>query len=306
MTCFLLAFAGPAFANVHTGLPYSTDGREVKSLYQLVDKELERKLTVAVTKSPDWKALIKQKKMAVGIVDISDPKFIRFARINGSVMMYAASLPKIAVLLAAEQTLEDGLMEETAQVKSDMRRMISRSDNKAATRMIDLVGLDRIEKVLTDPRYKLYNKERGGGLWVGRRYAATGERHPDPMLGLSHAATVSQVCRFYYLLAMGKLVSPERSKQMLEILSEPELHHKFVGILDRRAPDAMVFRKSGTWKNWHSDSVLVWGPAWRRYIAVALVESPKGDRILKDLMVTLDTLLEKESLLAAKPGILAN
>ena len=56
---------------------------------------------------------MRKKKMAVGIVDIGDPEAVRFARVNGSVMMYAASLPKIAVLLASAQALEDGRIKET-------------------------------------------------------------------------------------------------------------------------------------------------------------------------------------------------
>ena len=35
-----------------------------------------------------------------------------------------------------------------------------------------------------------------------------------------------------------------------------------------------IFCPSGTWKNWHADSVPVWGPVWRRYILVGLVEAP--------------------------------
>ena len=96
---------------------------------------------------------------------------------------------------------------------------------------------------------------------------------PEPIKGLSHAATASQVCRFYYQLAMGNLVSRERSREMLEILVNPEIDHKFVNTLKKTVPRAILFRKSGTWRTWHADSVLVWGPGWRRYIAVALVDN---------------------------------
>ena len=283
------------FAGVRLPLPYDRGEKPVKSLYTLVDKNFEANLQKAVNANPRWKALIRKKKMAVGIVDIGNPEAVRFARLNGSVMMYAASLPKIAVLLASAQALEDGRIKETPAVLADMRKMINRSDNPAATRMIDRLGFDYIEKVLTAPTYRLYNTERGGGLWVGKRYAAAGERYPEQLKGLSHAATATQVCRFYYLLSMGKLVNQQRSRQMLDILSDPALHHKFVGVLDERAPDATMFRKSGTWKDWHADSVLVWGPVWRRYIAVALVEDPDGETIMRDLIAVIDKLLEREN-----------
>ena len=62
--------------------------------------------------------------------------------------------------------------------------------------------------------------------------------HPrrDPLRGLIHGATVTQVCRFYYLMATGRLISPERSRQMLEYLNAPGIHHKFVHSLDILAP----------------------------------------------------------------------
>ena len=229
----------------------------------------------------------------MGLVDLKNPYQIRFARINGNEMIYAASLPKIAILLAAVDALEKGELKETHEIKEDMDRMIRYSDNQASTRMIDRLGYDKIEEVLTDPKYDLYDEDYGGGLWVGKRYAASGARHPDPMKGLSHAATVSQVCRFYYLLAMGKLVNWKRSKQMLEIMNDPGLHHKFVNTLDQIAPNAEVYRKSGSWKTFHADSVLVWGEdTRRRYILVALAQATQGEQIIRELVNIAEEVLE--------------
>lgn len=292
---------GAAHAQNLSDLPYDTSAKEFESLYRLVDHRLESKLRQELGKNRTWARMIRDRTLAVGIVDISDPENVRFARINGRVMMYAASLPKLAVLLAGMQSLEDGTLEETPGVLSDMRQMISRSDNLAATRMIDRIGMDKINAVMADPRYELYDPERGGGLWVGKRYAAEGKRLGDPIKGLSHAATVTQICRFYYLLSMGKLVSQDRSAQMLDILSEPELRHKFVRVLMKRIPHALLFRKSGTWRQWHSDSVLVWGPVWRRYIAAALVEDANGEKTLRRVIGVIDDLLEQEHALRTMP-----
>ena len=67
-------------------------------------------------------------------------------------MMYAMSLPKIAILLAATDAIEKGELFETPEVKKDMRLMISKSNNATATRMIDRVGYDKLEAVMTDPK----------------------------------------------------------------------------------------------------------------------------------------------------------
>jgi beta-lactamase class A len=272
-------------------LPYSVNKKQIKPLRELVDFKLQADIEKRLNKNPRWKTLIKSQKLAVGVVDISDPLKVRFARVNGNYMMYAASLPKIAILLTAEQAFEDGVLEETEEVKDDLRIMISKSSNSASTRMIDLLGYRMIEEVLTEPRYNFYDEEYGGGLWVGKRYASSGPRYPDPIMGLSHSATVSQVCRFYYLMAFGQLVTWERSEEMLEIMSDPELHHKFVNSISQIAPDAKLYRKSGTWESYHSDSILVWGDGWRRYILVALVDDVNGEKIIRNLLPAVEDVL---------------
>ena len=273
-------------------LPYTVSSKQLKPLRQLIDFKLQGSLEKQLNSNPKWKRLIKAKKMAVGVVDISDPYKIRFARVNGNEMMYAASLPKIAILLASQQSFEDGFLEETEEIQEDMKLMIAKSDNAASTRMIDRLGYKKIEEVLTDPRYNLYDEDFGGGLWVGKRYASDGPRYPDPILGLSHSATVSQVCRFYYLMAFGQLVSVERSAEMLDIMIDPKLHHKFVNSIEKIDPEAKLYRKSGTWQNYHSDSILVWGDEWRKYILVALVEDEKGETIIRNLLPQIEAILK--------------
>ncbi len=264
-----------------------------RPLLSFANIDLETDLNNALNANPEWAKLIKEKRMAVGLVDLKDPYNVRFAKVNGNEMMYAASLPKIAILLAMMDALEKGELEETDEINREMNAMICNSNNQCSTNLIDLLGYKKIEEVLTDPRYELYDEDNGGGLWVGKRYASSGTRHPDPIKGLSHAATVSQVCRFYYLLAMGKLVTFDRSRRMLDIMDDPALHHKFVNTLDQIAPNAEVYRKSGSWRSYHSDSVLVWGQdARRRYILVALTEAPDGEQIIRKLVNIVEEVLQ--------------
>ena len=281
-------------------LPLQLSDLKIKPLRSLVDANLQSKLERELKSNPQWKKLIDNKKMSVGLVDLSDPENARFARVNGNHMMYAASLPKIAILLAAMDAIEKGELIETNKVKADMRLMISKSNNAASTRMIDRVGYDKIESVMTDPNYDFYDEETGGGLWVGKRYGGGGDTNREPLKQLSHAASVTQVCRYYYLLAYGKLVNENRSKQMLDIFENPELHHKFVNTLDKIAPEARLFRKSGSWKNFHSDSVLVWGnDPNRRYILVALIDDPRGEQIIRDLVQPVEIVLNNPFTLTA-------
>ena len=292
---FLLLFIfSSIFLNDNqTGLPIKIADSKIKPLKELSDFSMQKSLEKELNANPTWKKLISQKKMAVGVVDLSNPNDVKYANVNGDFMMYAASLPKIAILLSAMDALEKGELKETSEIKTDMRLMIAKSDNQAATRMINRVGYNKIESVMTDPKYMLYDEEHGGGLWVGKRYGGGGDTNREPLKHLSHAASVNKVCRYYYLLANGKLVNYERSKQMLEIMGNPDLHHKFVAVLEKIAPQAKLFRKSGTWKTYHSDSILVWGTDTnRRYILVALIDDPKGGQIIKDLVTPVEKVLK--------------
>jgi len=57
-------------------------------LYDLTDADLQFGLESVLNEKPLWGRLIRQKRMAVGLVDLSREK-VRFARVNGDDMMYA-------------------------------------------------------------------------------------------------------------------------------------------------------------------------------------------------------------------------
>jgi len=270
---------------------------DIFPISQLQEKNLQKILDTEINSNPIWKGLVANKLMSVAVMDLSDPQNMKYAGINDSEMMYAASLPKIAILLAAMDAIDKGEMEYTKEIKKDLRLMISKSNNQASTRMIDRLGYKKIESVLRAPKRALYDEETGGGLWVGKRYASGGKTYREPLKNLSHAATTKQVCSFYYQLVLGNLVSDKSSKEMLKIMKDPALHHKFVNTLDKVAPDATVYRKSGSWKSYHSDSALVWGPK-RKYIIVALIDNKFGEQIIRDLVIPLERVMKKSRSIA--------
>jgi len=270
--------------------PIAVASTDWQTLYSRVDPPLQADMEKRLNANPEWARLIRSKKLAIGLVDLSGEQ-PRFARVNGNQMMYAASLPKIAILLGTYVSFEDGSLAETEEIHKDLADMIRVSSNSAATRLIDKVGMTKIQTVLKDPQYGFYDAKRGGGLWVGKRYASAGPRVGDPIFNISHGATATQVCRFFYLLASHRLINAERSMQMLNDLSDPHLHHKFVSQLDERAPGAEMYRKSGTWKQWHSDAIMVHGSKWRDYILVGLVESENGEGILRQVLPAMEEII---------------
>jgi len=230
------------------------------------------------------------KNLSIVVVDITDVSEPRMAYVNPNEMMYAASLPKIAILLGAFEKIAAGEMTLDDETLDKLKQMIRRSSNSAASEMLDRVGIDYLADLLQSPRYRLYDPEGHGGIWVGKEYGKAPAQKRDPLHNLSHGATALQVARFYYLLETGQLVSPQLSHLMKAILAETEIEHKFVKGLKTVQPDSEIYRKSGTWGPYHSDSAIIEHDG-RRYIAVALAKSRHGEQWLQKLIVALDEVV---------------
>lgn len=258
-------------------------------LAQSIDPSLQKRLEARL-KALGLARAADEGRLAVALVDITDTERPRVAEVNGNRMMYAASLPKIAILLGAFHKIESGQMALDEETRALLTQMIRYSSNRAATEMLNRVGKDYLAELLQSPRYRLYDARYNGGLWVGKEYGRGKAFRRDPLHHLSHGATAFQVARFYYLLETGQLVSPELTAVMKEILSRPGIAHKFVKGLLQTHPDARIYRKSGTWRQWHADSAIVEHDG-HRYIAVALAEDPHGGEWLTRLIVAMDELV---------------
>ncbi len=255
------------------------------------DAWLQMQLEGIVRKLGLWEA-VDNGELALLLAIVTDPASPRMAHLNGHRMMYAASLPKIAILFGAAVSIEQGRLQRTNELHQDMVDMIRVSCNDCATRVLEQVGREELIRLLQAPEYGFYDPDGQGGLWVGKDYAPSEAYHRDPLFGLSHGATAFQVARFYYRLEAGTLVGPESTRLMREALSKPGIDHKFVRGL-RGIPGLEMLRKSGTWKNFHSDSALVHYRG-QSYIMVGLAQNRNGDRWLSQLASPMNDLVRAQ------------
>lgn len=258
------------------------------TLWESSDVVLQQKLEKVVKQQGLWRQ-VTNKHLALVVVEIGTLQTPRLAELNGNQMYYAASLPKIAILLGAFVEIEAGKLKETQDLYKQMTDMIRYSSNTAANYVLSLVGGERILQILQDPDFALYDPQHNGGLWVGKPYGKSGAYHRDPLYNLSHGATAIQVARFYYLLETQQLLTPEYTLKMKEILSKPGISHKFVKGLEK-VPEIEIYRKSGTWKNCHADSALVECKD-SRYIIVGLSDSKHGEKWMEKLGLPLHTMI---------------
>ena len=236
--------------------------------------------------------LITSEKLSITLVDITDINNPKLAHVNGQNTLYAASLPKLGILLATFEEIHQGNLPLSRELYNSLENMIRNSSNKDATKLYELVGAERIADILRSDRYQFYNKDTGGGLWVGKPYAKNGVWKRDPLKNVSHGASGLQVARFYYLLERNELTDPSFCPIMKDILSDSNINHKFVKGLRTRQPTAEIYRKSGTWRDYHSDSALIERADGVTYIAVALSQSANGSKLLENIIVDLDKIMD--------------
>ncbi len=274
-------------------LPLSACAEDYPSLWDSQDPALQEQFEAALNKEvgQDFWNLVKQQQVGIALVDITERNKPKVAQINGDVMLYAASLPKIAILLGAFVEIERGNMQMDEATKSSLTRMIRNSSNKEATAVLNRVGIENLAEILQSDRYRLYDPSHNGGLWVGKPYGKGKAWQRDPLHGISHGATAMQAARFYYLGATQRLVAPELFPDLVEIMSKPAINHKFVKGLKKANPEAEIYRKSGTWRQYHADSGVVVADDYE-YIITALAVHPEGSEGMSWLIGLVDEVMK--------------
>mgnify|MGYP001546169829 FL=1 len=126
----MLVFVSPVLAENKDGYPL---------LWNSHDAALQQQLDGIMDRLGYHKA-ITDKRLAVVLVDITDLRKPRVAEVNGNRMIYAASIPKLAILLGAFVEFREGNLELDADTQTSLTQMIRYSSNKEATRMLNLIG----------------------------------------------------------------------------------------------------------------------------------------------------------------------
>ena len=273
----MMSEAGPGegkLAQLRLDFETPVDG-VLQAEFERVDRELVGKLGM------------EDQDRAAGLIDLRTG---RVALIHPDRMEYAASVPKIGILLAYFHLQGEAALEMDDATRHELGRMVKASDNGMAAKYSRELGLKAIQEVLNEQGF--YDRERGGGIWVGKHYGRSEERIGDPLADHSHAATVRQVLRFFLLLEQGELESPGASRAMKEIFAAPGIPHDeihFVAGLKGR--ELEVIRKWGAWEDWKHDAAVIRGPG-RQYILVGLTHHERGGEYLEGLARSVDDLLK--------------
>ena len=281
---FILLFF---FGNACSGEPTYPDLRDSH------DPEFQAELDAALADRPMFWDGVKNRDLTVVIADVTDLEHPSVAWYNPELMLYAASMPKIAIALGAIVEVDLGNLELDDELHQQLVNMIKRSSNKDATAVFNKVGVERLKEILQDERYgKLYDPERGGGLWCGKSYSKDSKVQRDPLKNLSHGASAIQAARFYYGYLNGTILDHKYMPLLKEMFGSPGIKHKFVKGLEGR--DVQVYRKSGTWGDFHADSgVFVRDDLTYIVVAVRQNRPEAGSDVITGIRIVDDLMLER-------------
>ena len=286
--CLLLCLSLPALC----GQSFASEPVH-PDLRDSYDPEFQAELDAALADNALFWSGVTNKELSIVIADVTDLEHPRVAWYNPELMLYAASMPKIAIALGALVEIELGNLELDDELHQQLVSMIKKSSNRDATAVLDKVGISRLAEILQDERYgKLYNPEYGGGLWVGKPYSKGVAVQRDPLHQLSHGASAMQAARFYYGIMNGTILGPQHLPLLREMFGKPGIKHKFVKGLEGRE-GLEIYRKSGSWRDFHADSG-VFVRENLTYIAVVIDRHPAAGRAMSTgIQIVDDLMLER-------------
>jgi beta-lactamase class A len=113
---------------------------------------------------------------------------------------------KLSILTEAYRQSEAGLRPLTDPLKSDLSRMIAVSDNEAANRLMDVLGLRNVNAAMT-------------ALGLSRTQLSNHFALANPPTGVFNRTSPADMARFMELLATDRVISPAASREIRSLLS---------------------------------------------------------------------------------------
>jgi beta-lactamase class A len=170
------------------------------SLQDLVENE--------ITHLKDRGHLLPADQISLQVFDLNEKKML--AEINGNVIRNAASLIKPFVMLAVFDAIARQDLQETPEIDHQLNRMIAVSDNGATNSLIRRLGKgDSLQGIIG------INALMGK---LGFPDTRLRELIPDGGKTYSNQTSVNDNTNFFRLLYDQKLISPQYSQKMNEIL----------------------------------------------------------------------------------------
>jgi len=299
---FVLSVVAPLFLSLATfaqpqAIPKPAEDVRIQGLQALVDNAVRQTLDKFSDKN------LKPDQLAVTLVDLRDPQRPLKAGYRGDAQIYPASVIKLFYLVAAHQWMEDGRLQDTAELRRAMRDMIVESYNEATHYIVDLLTDTTSGPELPPDGLEDWVNKRNA---VNRYFASLGytsinvNKKPwcEGPYGRETQAiktfkpsrnwlTTDATARLMTEIVTGKAVSAKHSLEMMELLKrdpfgaadkDPDSQAKFTG--PALPPGSKLWSKAGWTSETRHDAAYIKLPNGAKFVLVTFTMDHANERAL--------------------------
>ena len=243
--------------------------------------------------------------VAATLIDLRDPKNLKVASYHGDRQIYPASVIKMFYLAAIHGWLENGRIKSlTPELTRGLKDMIVDSSNDATHFIVDILTGTAGGGELAPRELKIYSDKRNA---VNRYFASLGyerinvnqKTYCEDLYGRErqfwnagknrNMLTTNATARLLAEIALGKSVSPERSKLMLNLLKRDfsgtskdadSQAHGFTALAlnELNLKDAKLWSKAGWTSKTRHDAAYIETPDGLKFVLVIFTENFANER----------------------------
>jgi beta-lactamase class A len=292
-------------AAVQSTLPQTSSSSEIRAtprVQRIVDGAVRRTLEQSAAKK------LEAVEMAVTLVDLRNPEGPAQGSYRGGEQIYPASVIKLFYLVAAHRWMEDGKLADTEELRRAMRDMIVDSYNEATGYIVDLLTDTTSGPELSPADMEIWYEKRNAvnryftslafqNINVNRKPWCEGpygrEKQSVNLHKPNHRnwLTTDATARLLTEIATGRSVTPERSRQMMELLKRdpfnPKAESQSREYTGKGLPEgARLWSKAGWTSETRHDAAYVELPDGNRFVLVVFTVNHANEKEIIPAAVT--------------------
>ena len=247
----------------------------------------------------------KSDDIAATLIDLRDPKQLRWADFRGDQPIYPASVVKMFYMAALHQQLQDGKVKSTPELMRGLKDMIVDSSNEATQYILDVLtdtssGAELPQIAFVKWQYKRNRVNRYFSSMGYTKINVNQKTFCEDAYGIEqqsrnyksqnrNALTTNATARLLTEIVLGRAVSADRSRQMMELLKrDPYKESKdndnqatgFTGkmLIDKKIAGVKLWSKAGWTSKSRHDAAYIETPEGLKFVLVIFTENHANDR----------------------------
>ena len=247
----------------------------------------------------------KSDDIAATLIDLRDPKQLRWADFRGDQPIYPASVVKMFYMAALHQQLQDSKVKSTPELMRGLKDMIVDSSNEATQYILDVLtdtssGAELPQIAFVKWQYKRNRVNRYFSSMGYTKINVNQKTFCEDAYGIEqqsrnyksqnrNALTTNATARLLTEIVLGRAVSADRSRQMMELLKrDPYKESKdndnqatgFTGkmLVDKKIAGVKLWSKAGWTRKSRHDAAYIETPEGLKFVLVIFTENHANDR----------------------------